>query len=70
MEKLTASHESLPFGTTVEVTNPDNGKSVKVVINDRHNLKKGYQLCVSKKAAQLLDIYPKITFPVNFMVIE
>jgi len=32
---LTAAHPSLPFGTVVTVTNPANGESVKVVINDR-----------------------------------
>ena len=32
---LTAAHPSLPFGTVVTVTNLANGKSVKVVINDR-----------------------------------
>ena len=32
---LTAAHPSLPFGTVVTVTNLDNGKSVRVVINDR-----------------------------------
>ncbi|HEX6332408.1 MAG TPA: ubiquitin-like domain-containing protein [Actinomycetota bacterium] len=34
-EGLTAAHPSLPFGTVVTVTNLDNGKSVRVVINDR-----------------------------------
>lgn len=32
---MTASHKTLPFGTTVLVTNLNNGKSVKVKINDR-----------------------------------
>ena len=32
---LTAAHPSLPFGTVVTVTNLGNGKSVRVVINDR-----------------------------------
>jgi uncharacterized protein YabE (DUF348 family) len=32
---LTAAHPSLPFGTVVTVTNLENGKSVRVVINDR-----------------------------------
>lgn len=32
---LTAAHRTLPFGTTVRVTNTDNGKSVVVRINDR-----------------------------------
>jgi rare lipoprotein A len=33
--KLTAAHRTLPLGTTVEVTNVTNGKSVKVKITDR-----------------------------------
>ncbi|WP_263363739.1 septal ring lytic transglycosylase RlpA family protein [Nocardiopsis quinghaiensis] len=32
---MTAAHLTLPFGTQVQVTNPDNGKSVTVRINDR-----------------------------------
>lgn len=32
---LTAAHPSLPFGTVITVTNLANGKSVRVVINDR-----------------------------------
>ena len=32
---LSAAHRSLPFGTKVNVTNQDNGRSVVVKINDR-----------------------------------
>ncbi len=32
---LTAAHRSLPFGTIVRVTNLENGRVVKVRINDR-----------------------------------
>lgn len=32
---MTAAHKTLPFGTDVVVTNLNNGKSVKVTINDR-----------------------------------
>ena len=32
---LTAAHRTLPFGTQVTVTNPKNGRSVVVRINDR-----------------------------------
>jgi rare lipoprotein A len=32
---LTAAHKTLPFDTRVRVTNPANGKSVVVRINDR-----------------------------------
>jgi rare lipoprotein A len=31
----TAAHRTLPFGTMVQVTNRDNGRSVTVRINDR-----------------------------------
>ncbi|WP_305081014.1 MULTISPECIES: septal ring lytic transglycosylase RlpA family protein [unclassified Nocardiopsis] len=32
---MTAAHKTLPFNTQVKVTNPNNGKSVTVRINDR-----------------------------------
>ncbi len=32
---LTAAHRTLPFGTMVQVTNKNNGRSVTVRINDR-----------------------------------
>jgi rare lipoprotein A len=32
---LTAAHKTLPFGTLVEVTNRENGRSIVVRINDR-----------------------------------
>jgi len=35
MNDLTAAHKTLPFGTIAEVKNLDNGKSVRVKINDR-----------------------------------
>lgn len=33
--RLTAAHRTLPFGTRLEVTNPENGRTVEVRINDR-----------------------------------
>ncbi len=35
MNDMTAAHKTLPFGTIVEVKNLDNGKSVRLKINDR-----------------------------------
>ena len=32
---MTMAHKTLPFGTLVKVTNPKNGKSVTVRVNDR-----------------------------------
>ena len=34
-DALTAAHRTLPFGTTVQVTNKNNGRSITVRINDR-----------------------------------
>lgn len=34
-EALTMAHKTLPFGTRVKITNPKNGKSVTVRVNDR-----------------------------------
>jgi rare lipoprotein A len=34
-DNFTAAHKTIPFGTIVKVTNPENGKWVKVSINDR-----------------------------------
>lgn len=35
MYGLTAAHPTFPFGTKLRVVNLDNGKSVKVIVNDR-----------------------------------
>jgi rare lipoprotein A len=34
-EAMTMAHKTLPFGTLVKVTNPRNGKSVTLRVNDR-----------------------------------
>lgn len=54
--KLTAAHKSLPFGTKLKVTNPKNGKTVVVRINDRGPFIKGRVLDLSKAAAQKIGI--------------
>lgn len=50
MNKLTAAHKKLPFGTMVKVTNEKNGKSVLVEITDRGPFVKGREIDLSKKA--------------------
>ena len=35
MNDMTAAHKTLPFGTVVEIKNFDNGKSVRLKVNDR-----------------------------------
>jgi rare lipoprotein A len=54
--KLTAAHRTLPFGTKVKVINLSNGKTVKVIINDRGPFVQGRIIDLSKKAAQRLGM--------------
>lgn len=53
---LTAAHKTLKFGTKVRVTNPRNGKSVIVTINDRGPFTKGRIVDLSEKAADIIGI--------------
>ncbi|MFO7896203.1 MAG: septal ring lytic transglycosylase RlpA family protein [Candidatus Cloacimonadales bacterium] len=56
MNKLTAAHKTLPFNTKLRVTNPDNGKSVVVRINDRGPFVAGRDLDLSQAAAQQIEM--------------
>ncbi len=56
---LTAAHKTLPFGTMLRVTNPQNGKQVVVRINDRGPYIKGRDLDLSKGAALQLGMIEK-----------
>jgi len=50
MNRLTAAHKKLPFGTRVKVTNEVNGKMVVVEVTDRGPFVKGREIDLSKKA--------------------
>ena len=54
--RLTAAHRRLPLGSTVTVTNLDNGKKVTVEINDRGPYVDGRVIDLSKAAARRLDM--------------
>jgi len=54
--KLTAAHQTLPFGAYVEVTRLDNGRKVVVKINDRGPYAHGRIIDLSKAAAQKLNM--------------
>jgi rare lipoprotein A len=56
---LTAASRNLPIGSTVKVTNPDTGRSVKVRINDRGPFVHGRSLDLSKRAAEKIGIVHK-----------
>jgi rare lipoprotein A len=53
---LTAAHPSLPFQTKLQVTNPRNGRSVTVRINDR-GPGHGRAIDLSEEAARQLGIH-------------
>jgi len=55
-DALTAAHKSLPFGTSVKVTDQRTGKSIQVRINDRGPYVKGRIIDLSKAAATQLGI--------------
>jgi rare lipoprotein A len=58
-DALTAASRTLPIGSTVIVTNPETGKSVKVRINDRGPHVRGRSLDLSRRAAEELGITEK-----------
>jgi rare lipoprotein A len=51
---MTAAHRSLPFGTKVQVTDQNTGKSIEVVINDRGPFHGKRIIDLSKAAATAL----------------
>ena len=56
MNAMTAAHRTLPFGTLVQVTNPRNGKTVTVRINDRGPFHGNRVIDVSRAAATELGL--------------
>ena len=68
--KLTAAHRSLPLDTVVKVTNLDNGKAVKVSINDRGPYVGKRVIDLSHAAARKLDMTDDGTARVRIEVAE
>ncbi len=56
---LTAASKTLPIGSVVKVTNPENGKSVNVRINDRGPFVRGRSLDLSQRAAEKIGVIHK-----------
>lgn len=70
MNKLTAAHKTLPFGTKVKVTNKRNGKSVVVRINDRGPYAKKRIIDLSRKAAQEVGMIKSGVAPVTVEILQ
>jgi rare lipoprotein A len=56
---MTAAHKSWKFGTMLKITNPQNGKSAVVRINDRGPYINGRDIDLSKAAAKALGAFDK-----------
>lgn len=56
MEGISAAHRTLPFNTEVIVVNEDNGKSIRVRINDRGPYAKDRIIDLSKGAAEAVEM--------------
>ncbi|MEM7197520.1 MAG: septal ring lytic transglycosylase RlpA family protein [Pseudomonadota bacterium] len=54
MHKVSAAHKTLPLPSVVLVTNLENGRSMKILVNDRGPYESGRIIDLSKRAAQLL----------------
>ena len=54
--ELTAASKTLPIGSRVRVTNPRNGRSVVVRINDRGPYVRGRSLDLSRRAARQIGL--------------
>jgi len=61
MYQLTCAHNTLPLGTTVMVTNLENGRSVEVKVNDRGPFVKERIIDLSYAAAHILGMWEKGT---------
>ncbi len=68
--EFTAAHNTLPFGTRIEVTNVRTGRSVQVVVNDRGPHVRGRIVDVSKCAARPLGLLEAGVIPVRLRVVQ
>jgi rare lipoprotein A len=65
MNELTAAHPTLPMPSVVKVTNLDNGRVLKLTVNDRGPFHSSRIIDVSRRAAQLLGFYENGTAKVR-----
>jgi rare lipoprotein A len=70
MNKFTAAHRELPFGTMVKVTNMTNGKSVVVRINDRGPFARGRIIDLSFAAGKAMGMMGTGTVRVRIEIVK
>lgn len=67
---MTAAHRTLPMPSVVRVTNLENGRSIKVRINDRGPFKRGRIIDLSRRGAELLGFISQGTAKVRVEIVE
>lgn len=70
MDKMTAAHRTLPFGTEVQVTNLANGKKAEVKINDRGPFVPERFIDLSYAAAKRLEMLIAGVVPVRLQLLN
>lgn len=70
MDGMTAAHRTLPFGTEVVVENLDNGKTIRVRINDRGPFAKNRIIDLSRAAATQLEMVGPGTARVRLYLVK
>ena len=68
--KVSAAHKYLPFGTVVSVKNLNNGKTIRVKINDRGPFVSGRALDLSLGAMKKLNGVSSGVIPVEYCIIK
>ncbi|MDA0240038.1 MAG: septal ring lytic transglycosylase RlpA family protein [Proteobacteria bacterium] len=69
MNDITAAHRTLPLPSMVQVTNLENGRSLKVRVNDRGPFAHGRIIDMSRRSAQLLGFSRQGTAKVRVQVL-
>ncbi|UZT99681.1 septal ring lytic transglycosylase RlpA family protein [Chryseobacterium fluminis] len=68
--KFTAANRTLPFGTSIKVTNLNNGKEVIVKVNDRGPYHSSRALDMSKAAFDEIGSTDHGTIPVEYEIVD
>ncbi|MCE2510529.1 MAG: septal ring lytic transglycosylase RlpA family protein [Alphaproteobacteria bacterium] len=69
MELVSAAHRTLPLPSVVRVTNLENGRSLKVRVNDRGPFARGRIIDMSKRGAELLGFRDQGTAKVRVEIL-
>ena len=69
MDLVTAAHRTLPLPSMVQVTNLENGRSLKVRVNDRGPFARGRIIDMSKRGAELLGFKQQGTAKVRVEIL-